>query len=53
MLKIATAAAGPTVVGSLSELFPADESPPPDTEAVLVTSAGASPATLTISVIGG
>jgi hypothetical protein len=45
--------AGATDVGSLAALLPVFDSPPPETEAVLVTLAGALLATLTVRVIGG
>ena len=41
------------VVGSLAVLLAGSTSPPPETVAVLVTLAGASSATLTVSVRGG
>src|SRR5947208_1678353 len=40
-------------VRSVTELLVVFSSPPPETVAVLVTLAGASPATFTVTVIGG
>jgi hypothetical protein len=53
VLAMVMSATGLIVVKSLAELLPVFVSPPPETDAVFVTLAGAVAETLTLSVIAG